>query len=118
LIALIGQDNVVKCAKRPARTDMTRLQFGAQAAHFPSMKPTRILALAAFALPVLAQAHPGHDGHDGHELVWDFDHLVAHPVATVACFLVLAAGAATVWQFIRSRHAKEPRAGSRADTRR
>jgi urease accessory protein len=40
------------------------------------MKPTRFLALAAFALPVLAHAHPGHDGH---ELTWDFTSGAAHP---------------------------------------
>jgi urease accessory protein len=40
------------------------------------MKPTRFLILAAFALPVLAHAHPGHDGH---ELTWDFATGAAHP---------------------------------------
>jgi urease accessory protein len=40
------------------------------------MKPTRFLALAAFALPVLAHAHPGHDGH---ELTWDFTSGASHP---------------------------------------
>lgn len=42
------------------------------------MKPTRFLALAIFALPVLAQAHPGHDGHD---LTWDFTSGAAHPLS-------------------------------------
>ncbi len=40
------------------------------------MKPTRCLALAAFVIPVLAQAHPGHEGH---ELTWDFTSGAAHP---------------------------------------
>ncbi len=42
------------------------------------MKLTRFLALAAFALPVLAYAHPGHDGH---ELTWDFASGAAHPLS-------------------------------------
>ena len=42
------------------------------------MKLTRFLALAAFALPVLAHAHPGHDGH---ELTWDFTSGATHPLA-------------------------------------
>ena len=42
------------------------------------MKLTRFLALAAFALPVLAQAHPGHDGH---ELTWDFATGATHPLS-------------------------------------
>jgi urease accessory protein len=42
------------------------------------MKPTRFLALAVFALPVLAHAHPGHEGHD---LTWDFVSGVAHPLS-------------------------------------
>jgi hypothetical protein len=46
------------------------------------MKLTRFLALAAFALaafalPVLAHAHPGHDGH---ELTWDFTSGASHPL--------------------------------------
>ncbi len=40
------------------------------------MKLTRILALAAFALPALAFAHPGHDGH---EMTWDFATGASHP---------------------------------------
>lgn len=40
------------------------------------MKASRPLALFAFALPVLAWAHPGHDGHD---LSWDFNTGLAHP---------------------------------------
>ncbi len=42
------------------------------------MKPSRLLALGAFALPLLAQAHPGHDGH---ELTWDFASGAAHPLS-------------------------------------
>jgi hydrogenase/urease accessory protein HupE len=67
------------------------------------MKLTRFLALAAFALPVLAHAHPGHEGH---ELTWDFDHLVAHPTATLVCFAIFAAAGWAVWRVLRSRQAK------------
>lgn len=44
--------------------------------------------------PALASAHPGHEGH---ELTWDYQHLVAHPLATLGCFAVLAAGAGVVY---------------------
>jgi hypothetical protein len=40
--------------------------------------------------PAVAQAHPGHEGH---ELTWDYQHLAAHPLATLECFAVLALGA-------------------------
>jgi urease accessory protein len=42
------------------------------------MKPIRLLALAAFVLPVLAHAHPGHEGH---ELTWDFTSGATHPLS-------------------------------------
>ncbi|HEY4246368.1 MAG TPA: HupE/UreJ family protein [Lacunisphaera sp.] len=42
------------------------------------MKLTRLLALTAFALPVLAHAHPGHEGH---ELTWDFTSGAIHPLS-------------------------------------
>ena len=42
------------------------------------MKLTRFLTLAAFALPVLAHAHPGHEGH---ELTWDFTSGALHPLS-------------------------------------
>ncbi len=42
------------------------------------MKLTRLLALAAFALPVFAHAHPGHEGH---ELTWDFTSGAIHPLS-------------------------------------
>ena len=80
------------------------------------MKLIRFLALAAFVLPVLVRAHPGHD--DGHALTWDFDHLLAHPVATLVCFLVLAAGGWTIRQLMRSRLARERPARNRAETHR
>jgi urease accessory protein len=45
------------------------------------MKPSKLLKFTAaaaliFALPALAQAHPGHD----HDLVWDFASGVQHPL--------------------------------------
>ena len=43
------------------------------------MKLSRFLALAVFALPVLAHAHPGHDG--GHDLTWDFASGAMHPLS-------------------------------------
>ena len=52
------------------------------------MKPIRCLALAAFALPVLAHAHPGHDGH---ELTWDFVTGAAHPLSGWDHLLAMAA---------------------------
>jgi len=74
-----------------------------------------LLVATAFALPALAYAHPGHDGD--HDFVWDYEHLAAHPLATVLCFIVLTVGAWNVWLFLRSRRAKarsvEVRPGSR-----
>ena len=55
-----------------------RLRFGVQTAHFTDMKLSRFFALAAFALPVLAHAHPGHEGHD---LTWDFTSGASHPLS-------------------------------------
>jgi hydrogenase/urease accessory protein HupE len=51
----------------------------------------RQLSLAAVSNLVVsvALAHPGHDGHEGGgEFTWDFSHLGAHPVATIACVVV------------------------------
>lgn len=59
-----------------------------------------LLTTALFIVPVLAQAHPGHDGD--HELVWDFNHLVSHPLATIACLVVLAGVGFIVWQCWRN----------------
>lgn len=42
------------------------------------MKLPRLLAIAAFALPVLAHAHPGHEGHDFN---WDFTSGALHPLS-------------------------------------
>ena len=55
-----------------------RLPLGARTAKFAPMKLTRLLALTALALPVLAHAHPGHEGH---ELTWDFATGAAHPLS-------------------------------------
>ena len=58
----------------------------------PSFRRSLPLAAALFASAGLAQAHPGHDGH---ELTWDFSagHLAGHPLATMACALVLVTSA-------------------------
>jgi hypothetical protein len=81
------------------------------------MNPTRrLLTTAALLAPVLASAHPGHDG--GHDLEWDTDHFAAHPVATILCVSVLAAGLWVVTQLIRSRRAKDEPVSSRVKPRR
>lgn len=68
------------------------------------MKSPRLRALslaAALCLPVLAHAHPGHDGD--HDFVWDFAHLAAHPLATMAGLALLAAAGWGVWRLVKSR---------------
>jgi urease accessory protein len=54
-----------------------------------------------FVSGAVAFAHPGHD--DGHELTWDFDHLAAHPVATLLCVAVLAVAIGAVVGAVRRR---------------
>lgn len=56
----------------------------------------RLLSLATVSNLVVsvALAHPGHDGHEGGgEFSWDFTHLGAHPVATLACVVVFGVAA-------------------------
>ncbi|RXK55423.1 hypothetical protein ESB00_05855 [Oleiharenicola lentus] len=66
--------------------------------------PRRLsLALVSLALPVLAHAHPGHDGD--HDFGWDFEHLVNHPLATIACLSVLVAAVWGVRKLVISRNA-------------
>jgi lysylphosphatidylglycerol synthetase-like protein (DUF2156 family) len=60
-----------------------------------------LLIATAFALPTLAYAHPGHDGD--HELVWDFEHLADHPLATIACVSLIIAAGWGVWRLLKSR---------------
>jgi hypothetical protein len=55
-------------------------------------------------LPAIAQAHPGHDGH---ELTWDLGHLVAYPIATLACFLVCGGIAWTAARILRLRFQRD-----------
>ena len=69
-----------------------------------SPRLSSLLVATAFALPALAQAHPGHDGD--HDFVWDFDHLAAHPLATVLWVMVLTVGIWNLGLFLRSRRAK------------
>lgn len=66
---------------------------------------TSILILAS-AVPLVA--HPGHD--DGHELTWDLGHLAAHPLATGAWLLLIAAAGWATLALIR--HANGPRTQS------
>jgi hydrogenase/urease accessory protein HupE len=64
-----------------------------------------LAAVVVLLLPVLAQAHPGHDGD--HDFGWDFEHLVTHPWATIACVaLVLAAGWG-FWRLMSSRPVRQ-----------
>jgi hypothetical protein len=68
------------------------------------MKSPRLrsfLIATAFAIPALAYAHPGHDGD--HELVWDFEHLAGHPLATLACVSMIVAAGWGVWRLLKSR---------------
>ncbi|MCE2862242.1 MAG: hypothetical protein LW690_07310 [Opitutaceae bacterium] len=45
----------------------------------------------------LALAHPGHDGHEGGgEFTWDFSHLTAHPLATLALLAIAGAAASVI----------------------
>lgn len=62
-----------------------------------------LLLTAVFAAPVIAHAHPGHDGD--HDFTWDFDHFVTHPLATIACVTIVAAGGWAVWQLVKSSRA-------------
>lgn len=47
--------------------------------------------------PAIAMADPGHDGH---EMTWDLGHLAEHPLATIGCFLVVAAASWATWRFV------------------
>lgn len=59
------------------------------------------LSFAAFlTLPVLAHAHPGHDGD--HDVIWEFGHLVDHPIATLACLTLVAAVGWAAWRLVKS----------------
>ena len=63
-------------------------------------------AVAVFlTFTALAQAHPGHDG--GHEVTWELGHLIEHPLATLACFSVMAAGAVLAWLVVRRESARQ-----------
>ena len=74
-----------------------------------------LLVATAFAIPALAHAHPGHDGD--HDFVWDYEHLSAHPLATVLWAMVLTVGAWNLWLFLRSRRAKAQSVEIRPDSR-
>lgn len=62
--------------------------------------PASALVLSAIFLAAVpsALAHPGHDGH---ELTWDFNHLSAHPLATISCFIVIGTITWMVWRALR-----------------
>ncbi len=68
------------------------------------MKLTRLALLALFALPVLAQAHPGHADP---KTTWALSHVASHPFASVLCLGVLTAAAWTVWRLLRPPRAQE-----------
>jgi urease accessory protein len=71
------------------------------------MKLPRLLAVAALvALPALAQAHPGHDGD--HDFVWDFSHFAEHPLATMACGILVAAAGWGAWRLLKAKPAAKP----------
>ncbi|MES1168421.1 MAG: hypothetical protein ABUL61_04555 [Oleiharenicola lentus] len=81
------------------------------------MKSPRLRSLllaAAFAVPVIAHAHPGHDGD--HDFVWDFDHLATHPLATLAYVAIAGVAGWLVWRWIKSPK-NEARERSRSDRR-
>ncbi|MBI2498523.1 MAG: hypothetical protein HYV75_11605 [Opitutae bacterium] len=61
--------------------------------------PPSLLAAAAFISPSLAQAHPGHDGD--HELVWDVEHFLSHPLASIACAALVVAAGWAVWRLLK-----------------
>jgi len=66
------------------------------------MKPvfrTVFLPAAFLASATLLSAHPGHEGH---ELTWDFDHLAAHPAATLGWVAILSAAGWLVVRLTRS----------------
>ena len=61
--------------------------------------PACVALLALFlAIVPSALAHPGHEGH---ELTWDFNHLAAHPLATISCFIVIGAMAWMGWRALQ-----------------
>ena len=72
----------------------------------PCLRPFPLILTLWVASTARVWAHPGHD--DGHELTWDFDHLVAHPWATVGCLAVLAAAGWGVWHLLTRRSAPAP----------
>jgi hydrogenase/urease accessory protein HupE len=68
------------------------------------MKPTprRLLPVIALFcwLCSVASAHPGHG--DDHDFSWDFDHLVEHPVATIAWLAVFGVALWAIVRVVRS----------------
>lgn len=69
--------------------------------NLPRLRPLSVAAL--LALPVLAQAHPGHDGD--HDVIWEFGHLVEHPIATLACLSVIVAAGWAVRRMVKGQPA-------------
>lgn len=58
------------------------------------------------ALASVARAHPGHDGHEGGgEFAWDFTHLAAHPLATLAFVALAGVSVALLWNRLGERRA-------------
>lgn len=55
------------------------------------------------AVATVAQAHPGHAGHDDGGFTWDFSHLTAYPVATLAFVALAGVVVWAGWNHLRSR---------------
>jgi hypothetical protein len=72
----------------------------------PSLRPLFLLSIGWMVSTAPLWAHPGHD--DGHELVWDFGHLAAHPLATLGCVAVLTGAAWLVWLAFQRRTKVQP----------
>ena len=58
------------------------------------------------AAATLAQAHPGHPGHEGDDFIWDFNHLVSHPLASLGFAALLTITVWAAWNHLRNRRSE------------